>query len=93
MCHKYVCIQATDRLIQRTLREKFSKCTVLTIAHRINTIIDSDRVMVIHEGHLVEFDQPAELLQRPESLFYDLAQETGIFDILFEQAKLQSEKH
>ena len=80
-------------MIQRTLREKFSKCTVLTIAHRINTIIDSDRVMVIHEGHLVEFDQPAELLRRPESLFYDLAQETGIFDILFEQAKLRTEKY
>lgn len=75
-------------MIQQTLREKFSDCTVLTIAHRINTIIDSDRVMVIGAGRLVEFDQPAALLQRPDSIFYDLVKETGMFDVLLEQANL-----
>ena len=80
--------QETDQLIQRTLRQKFSDCTVLTIAHRINTIIDSDRIMVIDEGKLVDFDHAAVLLQRPECIFYDLVKETGMFDLLLQQAKL-----
>ena len=80
--------QETDQLIQRTLRQKFSDCTVLTIAHRINTIIDSDRIMVIDEGRLVEFDHAAILLQRPESIFYDLVKETGMFETLLQQAKI-----
>lgn len=84
--------QKTDQLIQSTLREKFSECTVLTIAHRINTIIDSDRVMVMDAGELVEFDHPAVLLQRPESIFYDLVKETGMFDELLEQANAARRK-
>ncbi|XP_063691934.1 ATP-binding cassette sub-family C member 4-like [Bolinopsis microptera] len=80
--------EKTDHLIQQTLRQKFSDCTVLTIAHRINTIIDSHRVMVIDAGRLVEFDKPAVLLQRPDSIFYDLVKETGMFDVLLEQADL-----
>lgn len=43
----------TDSLIQRTIRTKFESCTVLTVAHRLNTIIDSDKVIVMDEGHLV----------------------------------------
>ena len=84
--------QETDQLIQRTLRQKFSDCTVLTIAHRINTIIDSDRIMVIDEGRLVEFDHAAILLQRPESIFYDLVKETGMFETLLQQAKIVYDK-
>ncbi|XP_063678507.1 ATP-binding cassette sub-family C member 4-like [Bolinopsis microptera] len=75
-----------DQLIQSTLRDKFSDCTVLTIAHRINTIIDSDRVMVMDSGLLVEFDHPAVLLKNSDSIFYDLVKETGMFDVLVEQA-------
>ena len=44
--------------------------------------------MVIGAGRLVEFDQPAVLLQRPDSIFYDLVKETGMFDVLLEQANL-----
>ena len=80
-------LQKTDQLIQSTLRRKFSDCTVLTIAHRINTFIDSDRVIILDSGNLVEFDRPAVLLQNPESIFYDLVKETGMFDLLAEQAK------
>ena len=42
----------TDEIIQLTIRDEFKECTVLTIAHRLNTIMDSDRVMVLDEGHL-----------------------------------------
>ena len=82
----HINLQKTDQLIQSTLREKFSDCTVLTIAHRINTIIDSNRVMVMDSGLLVEFDHPAVLLKNPESIFYDLVKETGMFDVLVAQA-------
>ena len=47
---RYFC--RTDQHIQQTLREKFSHCTVLTIAHRLNTVIDSDKIMVMDEGEL-----------------------------------------
>jgi ATP-binding cassette subfamily C (CFTR/MRP) protein 4 len=67
----------TDALIQKTIREQFAHCTVLTIAHRLNTIIDSDRVMVLNEGRIVEFDTPSALLQNPNSLFHKMAQQTG----------------
>ncbi len=62
----------TDALIQKAIRQQFKDVTVLTIAHRINTILDSDRVMVLDKGHLVEFDSPAVLLQNPSSFFYGL---------------------
>jgi len=58
----------TDNLIQKTIREQFSNCAVLTIAHRLNTIIDYDRVMVLQDGEVAEFDAPANLLAT-KSLF------------------------
>lgn len=61
--------QQTDRLLQETIKDKFRDKTVLTIAHRINTIMDSDRVLVMHAGKAVEFDAPAALLQNDQSLF------------------------
>ena len=59
----------TDQLIQRTVRTKFKHCTVITIAHRLNTIIDYDRVLVLENGRVVEFDKPAKLLQNAGGQF------------------------
>ncbi|KAK1170047.1 multidrug resistance-associated protein 4-like [Acipenser oxyrinchus oxyrinchus] len=67
----------TDELIQKTIREKFEQCTVLTIAHRLNTIIDSDRILVLDAGRIHEYDEPYVLLQNNDSIFYKMVQQTG----------------
>ncbi|XP_040281246.1 multidrug resistance-associated protein 4 [Bufo bufo] len=67
----------TDELIQKTIRDKFANCTVLTIAHRLNTIIDSDKIMVLDSGRVKEYDEPFNLLQNKESLFYKMVQQVG----------------
>ena len=68
----------TDDLIQNTIRSEFTDCTVLTIAHRLNTIMDNNRVMVMDKGKIVEFDSPAKLLEHEESIFYGMAKESGL---------------
>ncbi|XP_020490124.2 ATP-binding cassette sub-family C member 4-like isoform X2 [Labrus bergylta] len=67
----------TDILIQQTIRDKFQDCTVLTIAHRLNTIIDCDRILVLAAGRIQEYDQPYVLLQNQDGLFYQMVQQTG----------------
>ncbi|CAG2238338.1 ABCC4 [Mytilus edulis] len=67
----------TDALIQNTIREKFRYCTVLTIAHRLNTIMDSDKVLVLDEGNIMEFDHPYLLLQIEDGYFSKMVQQTG----------------
>lgn len=70
----------TDALLQRTLRSSiFQDRTIITIAHRINTIIDSDRIIVLDQGRVAEFDTPAELIKQ-RGRFYDLAKEAGLLD-------------
>ncbi|KAJ5947491.1 Metal resistance protein YCF1 [Penicillium verhagenii] len=70
----------TDALLQRTLRSDiFSDRTIITIAHRINTIIDSDRIVVLDKGQVAEFDTPAELIKQGGK-FYELAKEAGLLD-------------
>ena len=54
---------ASDALIQETVRAAFADCTVLTIAHRLHSILDSDRVLVLEDGRVKEFDTPEKLLQ------------------------------
>ena len=67
----------TDALIQKTIRTEFKDRTVLTIAHRINTIIDYDRVMVLDAGRVIEFDSPQALLADQRSVFFSLAHSHG----------------
>ncbi|XP_014273818.1 multidrug resistance-associated protein 1 [Halyomorpha halys] len=67
----------TDDFIQKTIRTKFADCTVLTIAHRINTIMDYDRVLVLDEGCILEIDAPTILLENKSSAFYKMAQDAG----------------
>eukprot|EP00668_Euglena_longa_P015617 GGOE01019733.1.p1 GENE.GGOE01019733.1~~GGOE01019733.1.p1 ORF type:complete len:1708 (+),score=434.21 GGOE01019733.1:758-5125(+) len=70
----------TDNMIQETIGTRFQDCTTITIAHRLNTIIDSDRVLVLDYGWMVQFDTPGKLLRIPyprPSVFRDLVDETG----------------
>lgn len=67
----------TDNLIQNTIRKEFSHCTVLTIAHRLHSIMDSSRVMVLNAGRIVEFDSPSNLLEK-QGHFYAMAKDAGI---------------
>lgn len=54
----------TDQLMQRIIREEFKECTIITVAHRLDTIMDADLVAVLDSGKLVEFGSPGELLER-----------------------------
>lgn len=67
----------TDKFIQKTIRDKFANCTVLTIAHRLKTVIDTDRVLIMDAGEGVECDHAHNLLQNPNSIFTRLVDEIG----------------
>lgn len=64
--------------LQKTIRTEFASCTVLTIAHRLNTILDSDKVIVLDKGRIAEFDAPQKLLHDRKSAFYSMAKDAGL---------------
>jgi ABC-type multidrug transport system fused ATPase/permease subunit len=68
----------TDRLIQVSIRETCSEVTVITIAHRVQTIVDSDRVLVMDSGRIIEFDTPGHLMKNPQSTFARLVRQANI---------------
>nr|APD26517.1 ATP-binding cassette transporter subfamily C member 4 X1 protein [Brachionus koreanus] len=77
----------TDAIIQKTIREQFKDCTVLTIAHRLATVVDSDRILCLSEGKIVNFGVPKDLLNDQTSILYELTKKLSanekklIFDI------------
>ncbi|KOC62298.1 Multidrug resistance-associated protein 4 [Habropoda laboriosa] len=81
----------TDELIQKTIRTRFTYCTVITIAHRLHTIIDSDRIIAMDTGNIVEFGCPYELLRdNPKGIFSQMVSNTGVSmaQTLREQAEM-----
>ncbi|CAG8778327.1 23794_t:CDS:10, partial [Gigaspora margarita] len=77
----------TDNLIQTTIREVFKDSTVITIAHRLRTVADYDRILVMDDGNVVEFDIPYLLMQKSGGLFRELCERSGEFAKLIEIAK------
>ncbi|XP_071095599.1 multidrug resistance-associated protein 1-like [Haliotis cracherodii] len=68
----------TDDLIQTTIKTEFRDSTVITIAHRLNTIMDYDRILVLDQGLIKEFDTPAALLADKQSVFYGMAKDANL---------------
>ncbi|XP_014214767.1 probable multidrug resistance-associated protein lethal(2)03659 [Copidosoma floridanum] len=69
----------TDELIQRAIRKKLKNCTVIVVAHRLNTVIDSDKILVMDAGQVKEFDHPYILLQKKDGIFSNMVKQTGAF--------------
>lgn len=68
----------TDEIIQNTIKKNFADCTVLTIAHRLNTVIDADKILVMDDGEVSEYDRPYILLNNPDTgLFSSTVDQTG----------------
>jgi ABC-type multidrug transport system fused ATPase/permease subunit len=78
----------TDARIQTAIRQEFVEGTVITIAHRLRTIIDYDKVLVLEKGRVIEYGSPLDLIQRsPVGVFKSMCEETGEFEELIELAK------
>ncbi|OQR84043.1 multidrug resistance-associated protein 1, partial [Achlya hypogyna] len=70
----------TDQTLQRVIRTEFAASTVLTIAHRLDTVLDCDRILVFDQGRLVQCDSPQTLIAAGDGIFYDLCNEGGYLD-------------
>lgn len=70
--------QETDELIQKVIKKKFTDCTVLTIAHRLDNVIDCDKIMVMDNGNVVEFGNPRVLMTDEDGIFHKMATKTGL---------------
>jgi len=78
---------ATDSLVQRTIRDEFSNSLLITIAHRIRTIIDYDRLVVLDQGRVVEFDTPLNLIQKEGGVFRGMCLKSGTYEELLASAQ------
>ncbi|KAH9100105.1 hypothetical protein LEN26_016183 [Aphanomyces euteiches] len=70
----------TDQNLQRVIRTEFASSTVLTIAHRLDTVLDSDRILAFDQGRLVQCDSPKSLISQGSGIFFDLCSEGGYLD-------------
>ncbi|KAF7799416.1 hypothetical protein EIP86_010650 [Pleurotus ostreatoroseus] len=82
---------STDAKIQATIREEFSGSALLTVAHRLHTVIDYDRLVVLDEGKIAENDTPWNLIQKQGGLFRNMCMKSGAFDELQAAAKAKAE--
>uniref|UniRef100_D8Q0Y8 Multidrug resistance-associated ABC transporter n=1 Tax=Schizophyllum commune (strain H4-8 / FGSC 9210) TaxID=578458 RepID=D8Q0Y8_SCHCM len=78
---------ATDRKIQQTIREEFGRSLLITVAHRLRTVIDYDRLIVLDKGQIAEFDTPANLIEREGGIFRTMCLKSGHFAELEAAAK------
>ena len=76
----------TDALVQESLENQFQDCTLITVAHRLQTIMNSDKIIVLDAGRLVEFDSPLRLLGKEGGLFKALVDESGDKETLYDLA-------
>ena len=67
----------TDQLVQKTIRKEFGECTILAVAHRINTIDDSDRIIVMDKGNILEFDTPNNLKNIENGIYKGMYESSG----------------
>lgn len=77
----------SDALIQQTIRDEFALSTILTIAHRLRSIIDYDKILVMDAGRVVEYEDPYTLIANTESLFHSMCENSGELDTLVKLAK------
>lgn len=82
----------TDAKIQKTIRSELNETTILTIAHRLRSIIDYDQILVLDAGEVREYAPPHELLQDKDGVFYSLCADSGEFEALITLAKEAYEK-
>jgi ABC-type proline/glycine betaine transport system ATPase subunit len=64
-------------LIQETIKKNFENCTILMIAHRLNTIIECDKILVMEDGRVVEFEHPTKLIENKDGYFHNLVSQSG----------------
>ncbi|KAK4047206.1 Transporter of the ATP-binding cassette (ABC) [Microbotryomycetes sp. JL221] len=83
---------STDESIQRTIRDEMQEAIILCIAHRLQTVVDFDKILVLGQGEKLEFDTPWSLLRDESSVFYELAQKSGDFDELKRMAEAKRDR-
>lgn len=78
----------TDAKIQMTVRSEFSHGTIITVAHRLKTVIDYDRILVLDNGKIAQNGSPYELIQENNGIFHQMCKESGEFDVLKKAARM-----
>jgi ATP-binding cassette subfamily C (CFTR/MRP) protein 1 len=68
----------TEEIIQHAIKSSFQNTTIITIAHRIKTILDYDKILVLHDGSILEYDSPSNLIENKQSAFYALLTKSSI---------------
>ncbi|KAI9485487.1 MAG: hypothetical protein EXX96DRAFT_545289 [Benjaminiella poitrasii] len=77
----------TDEAIQKTIASEFADCTILCIAHRLRTVIEYDKILVLDQGEIMEFASPLELLNMPDSIFHNMCENSGEYETLVALAR------